>query len=45
MLGEQKRRDYNWRFNPSTHMFGKSDKIVADEMKLCLMPETKGGEE
>eukprot|EP00331_Platyophrya_macrostoma_P007777 CAMPEP_0176430524 /NCGR_PEP_ID=MMETSP0127-20121128/14302_1 /TAXON_ID=938130 /ORGANISM="Platyophrya macrostoma, Strain WH" /LENGTH=419 /DNA_ID=CAMNT_0017812425 /DNA_START=6 /DNA_END=1265 /DNA_ORIENTATION=+ len=43
--GEQKKRDYNWKFNPDNHMFGKSEKIASDEMKLCLMPENKGGDE
>jgi len=38
--GQQKQRDYQWPFNPNVHVFGKTEKLVADEGKFCLQPET-----
>jgi len=38
--GEQKKREYQWPFNPHNHVFGKTEKLVADEGKYCLQPET-----
>jgi len=40
LLGEQKKRDYKWPFDPTTHMFGKTEKVISDEGKYVLHPET-----
>jgi len=38
--GEQRNRNYQWPFNPNQHVFGKTEKLIADEGKFCLQPET-----
>ena len=38
--GEQRNRQYQWPFNPNQHVFGKTEKLVADEGRFCLQPET-----
>jgi len=38
--GEQRKRDYQWPFNPQDHVFGRTEKLVADEGRFCLQPET-----
>lgn len=35
-VGEQQRRDYNWAFNPSKHVFGKKKAPLIDGVKNCL---------
>ena len=39
-VGEQRKRDYQWPFNPQDHVFGKTEKLIADEGRFCLAPET-----
>ncbi len=39
-IGEQRKRDYQWPFNPQDHVFGRTEKLVADEGRFCLQPET-----
>jgi len=38
--GEQRDRKYQWPFNPNQHVFGKTEKLVHDEGRFCLQPET-----
>jgi len=38
--GEQKNREYQWPFDPKNHVFGRSGKMILNEAKLCVQPET-----
>jgi len=38
--GEQKNRNYQWPFDKNDHAFGKTEKLVQDEGRYCLQPET-----
>ena len=40
--GEQKKRDYNWKFDPAEHMFGYGEKKVLDGAAKALRPERYG---
>ena len=37
--GEQKQREYNWKFNPSEHTFGYGEKKVLNGASLALHNE------
>ena len=43
LLGQQKKRDYQWPFDPKNHFFGKDEKPLVNGAKLCLQAE--GAEE
>ena len=34
--GEQKDRNYNWKFDTKTHVFGKKEPFVENQAKACL---------
>jgi hypothetical protein len=37
--GEQKKREYEWPFNPADHRFGKQHHREVDITKKCLQPD------
>jgi len=37
--GEQKHRDYEWKFNPNDHVFGYAEKKVANGAAMALHAE------
>merc|ERR1712072_810588 len=37
--GQQKDRNYNWKFDPKTHVFGKAKNVPENGAKNCLQPD------
>ena len=37
--GEQKNRNYNWKFDVNEHVFGKKSKIPLNGAKNCIQPD------
>lgn len=37
--GQQRDRNYNWKFDPKTHVFGKHVFVPEDGAKRCLQPD------